>query len=97
MYISEADQQCRSQVTFHHRQFSLRPAFAVTINKAQRQTLEAVGVYLSDHVFSHGQLYVPLSRFTDPNNIRIAVHSGIIPGLSGKYTRNVVYRNALIL
>ena len=27
-------------------------------NKAQGQTLDFVGVYLVDHVFAHGQLYV---------------------------------------
>ncbi len=33
------------------RQFLLRPAFAMTINKAQGQTLQTVGVYLPKPVF----------------------------------------------
>ena len=40
------------------RQFPVRIAFAMTINKAQGQTLERVGVYLREACFSHGQLYV---------------------------------------
>ncbi|KAK9988698.1 hypothetical protein SO802_028937 [Lithocarpus litseifolius] len=38
------------------RQFPIRLSFALTINKAQGQTIPNVGIYLPDHVFSHGQL-----------------------------------------
>jgi len=31
-------------------------------NKAQGQTLDHVGIYQPDPVFSHGQLYVAMSR-----------------------------------
>ena len=40
------------------RQFPVKLAFAFTINKAQGQSFEWNGIYLPDHVFSHGQLYV---------------------------------------
>jgi ATP-dependent exoDNAse (exonuclease V) alpha subunit len=43
----------------------------MTINKAQGQTIPTVGVYLPEPVFSHGQLYVALSRATAKSNIKI--------------------------
>ncbi|XP_077985122.1 ATP-dependent DNA helicase PIF1-like [Glandiceps talaboti] len=37
------------------RQFPIRPAFALTINKAQGQTLEYIGLELTEPVFTYGQ------------------------------------------
>ena len=45
----------------------------MTINKAQGQTIPIVGVYLPNPVFSHGQLYVALSRATAKSNIKILI------------------------
>ncbi|KAG2781315.1 hypothetical protein Pcac1_g8753 [Phytophthora cactorum] len=42
----------------------VQPAFAMTINKGQGQTVQNLGLYLSTPCFSHGQLYVALSRVT---------------------------------
>jgi hypothetical protein len=44
----------RMPFILRRRQFPLRPAFAMTINKAQGQTLQTVGVYLPKPVFCHG-------------------------------------------
>jgi len=59
--------------TLRRRQFPVRPAFAMTINKAQGQTLDCVGVLLDEPVFTHGQLYVASSRCGDPQNIKFCV------------------------
>jgi ATP-dependent exoDNAse (exonuclease V) alpha subunit len=40
--------------TFARKQFPLRLAYAMTINKSQGQTLFHVGLHLADDVFSHG-------------------------------------------
>lgn len=45
----------------------------MTINKAQGQTLDFVGVYLKEHVFSHGQLYVALSRAKSINQLKVLI------------------------
>jgi hypothetical protein len=45
---------------------------AVTINKAQGQTYKRVGLWLPTPVFSHGQLYVALSRVGDGEQLWIS-------------------------
>ena len=45
----------------------------MTINKAQGQTFERVGIYLPTPVFMHGQSYVAFSRAKRLNDIYIQV------------------------
>ncbi|GBO04416.1 hypothetical protein AVEN_274664-1 [Araneus ventricosus] len=54
----------------NRRQFPLIPAYTMTINKSQGQTFDHVGIYLDEPVFSHGHLYVALSRSRIPNHVR---------------------------
>ena len=55
------------------RQFPVRAAFSMTINKAQGQTLGNYGVYLQSNSFAHGQLYTALSRASDPGRVRALI------------------------
>ena len=75
------------------RQFPVRPAFSMTINKCQSQTLEYVGIDLTQPIFTHGQLYVALSR------VRSFDYVSILPDLQCidcYYTDNVVYKDVLL-
>jgi hypothetical protein len=54
-------------------QFPLRLAYAMTINKAQGQTLENVLFDCRSEPFSHGHTYVAMSRVRNVNNIKLFV------------------------
>jgi ATP-dependent DNA helicase PIF1 len=66
-------------VQIRRRQFPVRPAFAMTINKSQGQTFQEIAIYLPAPVFAHGQLYVALSRVGDPRKITILITHPPLP------------------
>ncbi|KAL4575616.1 hypothetical protein LXL04_022466 [Taraxacum kok-saghyz] len=74
------------------KQFPIRLSFAMMINKAQGQTIPNVGVYLPESVFSHGQLYVALSRGISRENTKVLVKAVKEFTNERVYTSNVVYR-----
>jgi ATP-dependent DNA helicase PIF1 len=92
---------------FKRKQFPVRLSFAMTVNKAQGQTIPNAGIYLPEPVFSHGQLYVALSRSTSRKNVKVLV----IPDADNKknksdeskkrrcpvdtYTKNIVWKEIL--
>ena len=76
------------------KQFLIRPAFYITINKGQGQSLESVGISLPspDAIFSHWQLYVALSRVKHPKGLKVMVCGSSHSNSGGVWIRNVVYR-----
>ena len=73
------------------KQFPIRLCFAMTINKAQGQSLDMVGIDLRVPVFTHGQLYVALSRAINVNQIAVLLSS-----TGDGSTVNVVYPEVLL-
>ncbi|CAH9081579.1 unnamed protein product [Cuscuta epithymum] len=65
------DEHC--SMPFKRTQFPIKVCFAMTINKSQGQTLDFVGIYLKEPVFSHGQLYVAMSRAKNADSIKIVI------------------------
>lgn len=87
LYSDEKDVGIR----FMRSQFPIRPCFAMTINKAQGQSIERVAVDLRTPAFSHGQFYVAMSRVTDVRNLTV------LCGVDGgRRVENVVYPEALV-
>ncbi|KAL6626309.1 hypothetical protein ACP70R_030035 [Stipagrostis hirtigluma subsp. patula] len=78
--------------TLQRRQFPIRVCYAMTINKCQGQTLTRAGVYLRDPVFTHGQLYVAISRVTSREGLCMVIEDE--NGAVTTVTRNIVYREA---
>ncbi|RYR66272.1 hypothetical protein Ahy_A03g012255 [Arachis hypogaea] len=75
---------------FQRRQFPVSLSFAMTINKSQGQTLSTVGLFLRRPVFSHGQLYVALSRVRNRNGLKILLcDEGLVDAAK---TENVVFK-----
>ena len=72
---------------FKRLQFPVKVCFAMTINKAQGQTLAVAGLDLHEPSFSHGQLYVGISRVASKHGLTFLAKEG--------KTKNVVYQEVL--
>lgn len=72
-------------------QFPIRLAFAISINKAQGQSVKYVGVDLRVPVFTHGQLYVALFRATSRNRVKVLLP----PRSRENRTLNIVFPQIL--
>ncbi|XP_074299982.1 uncharacterized protein LOC141631176 [Silene latifolia] len=67
-------------VNFQRKQFPIKLSFTMTINKAQGQTLKRVGIYLPKPCFSHGHLYVALSRARTSAELKVLNNTCVADG-----------------
>ncbi|KYM93650.1 ATP-dependent DNA helicase PIF1, partial [Cyphomyrmex costatus] len=74
--------------TFKRRQFPIKLAFAMTINKSQGRTFDKIGVDLRKDVFNHGQLYVTFSRVRSWEALKVYLGSQ----RDNKQIKNYVYK-----
>ena len=75
------------------KQFPIKVSFTMTINKSQGQSLKKVAVDLRESAFTHGQLYVALSRSTSADGVTVLLSSDQSTG--ELKTDNVVYLELL--
>ena len=47
--------------------------YDISINKSQGQTMTKVGIYIPQSIFTHSQLYVPMSRVKSYNGLQFAL------------------------
>ena len=85
------------QFTLRRRHFLVRLADCITINKGQSQSLKTVSISLPfpEAIFSQGQLYVALSKVTNPTGIKIMVFWNHNKSNSKVWVKNVVYRKVV--
>ena len=76
----------------NRRQFPVIISFAMTINKSQGQSMSNVGLYLPNPVFSHGQLYVAMSRVKSIDGLKVLILNKDKEATN--VTTNVVYIEA---
>lgn len=73
--------------TLHRRQLPLKLCYAMTVNKSQGQSLDIVGLDLRQPAFSHGQMYVALSRVTDVSKLTVLSER--------RSVKNIVYKEVI--
>ena len=88
-----------SNLEFSRFQFPVRLAYAMTAHKSQGQTFEEIGIYLQTQFFSHGQLYVALSRVGKSDKVKILSEAKLKSAgnwnIEGRLLKNIVYQEVL--
>ncbi|MFM2394604.1 MAG: hypothetical protein RLZZ546_2586 [Bacteroidota bacterium] len=83
VFMVKSTYTTKDGTTFSRQQLPIVPAYATTIHKSQCQSLNNVGLWLEkDEIFTHGMLYVALSRTRR--------------GLSGIFANNTTYKSIVI-
>ena len=80
-----------SVITFHHN-----IAYAFTVHKVQGQTVQKLLFDLRESVFSHGGLYVALSRVRKFSNIAFVINAeNVAEDESCIKVKNIVFEEVL--
>lgn len=66
-------------IKFKRYQFPIKVSYAMTITRSQAQTFTHVGLDLLNPPFTHGHLYVAVTRVTHPDNLRLLLPNAPIP------------------
>ena len=81
---------------FTRKQFPIRPAFAITINKSQGQSMKYVGLNLrSRPAFTYRQFYIGNSRVTIESNLYV-ISLDSDDYIRYKLINNPVYKQVLL-
>ncbi|CAN1823226.1 ATP-dependent DNA helicase PIF1 [Linum perenne] len=91
--LSLTSKQKSLNFTLVRRQYPIALSFAMTINKSQGQTLHSVGLCLKRQVFTHGQLYIALSRVTRKSGLKIVSCNEV--GEPNKSMKKIVFHEVL--
>ena len=85
-------------ISVHQQDYATERAFmlyGLVKESSNGQTLKHFGLYLTEPVFAHGQLYVAVSRLMDGANLQIIVPDTLEARCEGKI-KNVVYSEVFI-
>jgi hypothetical protein len=89
-----SDPEAELPICLRRRQFPIRLAFSMTINKSQGQSLDRVGILLRTPCFTHGQFYVAVSRCKYREGLAIVAFDE--NGKRTKTATNVVVKQFLL-
>jgi hypothetical protein len=80
-------------------QFGVVVSFAITVSKSQSCGFKRVGIWLNDHFFAHGHLYLAMSRLQVRNDgdysLLFASRNDMMRDYRGVHAKNVVYDEVL--
>lgn len=73
------------------QQYPIYLYFIITVNKSQDQFLQTVKVDLQMSAFTHGQIYIMLSRVTSAQGVTVLLFEN-----GDEKTNNVIYPEVLL-
>jgi hypothetical protein len=76
-------------------QFGVVVSFGITVSKSQSCGFKRVGIWIGDHFFAHGHLYLAMSRLQVSDDgdysLLFASRNNMMSDHRGVYAKNIVY------